>query len=121
MNRTYLASLHELGSMLSFVEGQAAIIGFKEIQTAKILLATEEALVNIINYGYPSVIGTIEIECLRYNPIGVEVTIRDNGVPYNPLANHLKIDYNPYEPLDQRKPGGIGIFIILRVMDKVTY
>lgn len=121
MNRTFLASLHELNSMLCFVEERAQTIGFKELQIAKILLAAEEALVNIISYGYPDTRGTIEIDCLNHSTGGIEMIIRDNGTPYNPLSNPRSIQFDPTLPIELRKSGGMGILIILRVMDCVTY
>jgi hypothetical protein len=63
--------------LLSFIERQAFGVGFQD-------------LVNMINYGYPGFVSTIEIECLSHNPSGLELINRDNGIPYNPLSNQLK-------------------------------
>jgi anti-sigma regulatory factor (Ser/Thr protein kinase) len=45
----------------------------------------EEILVNAINYAYPLGNGEIEVECMAEGPEMFRVTVRDWGVPLNPL------------------------------------
>lgn len=121
MIRNFLASLHELPLMLAYIEEQAMLFGFKELQLARILLAAEEALVNVICYAYPSESGTIEIECKRHHPSGFKLVIRDHGIPFNPLTSPSIARFDHGAAIEKRNIGGMGILIVLRVMDEVSY
>ena len=117
MIKTFSASLDKLYEMLQFVREQANAARFDGSVSSKIELAVEEALVNIISYGYPNTTGTIEIQCTISNFSGIKITIRDKGIPYNPLTSS-KI-FTP--PLEGRSVGGYGIYFILKIMDEVDY
>lgn len=114
------AKLNALYDMLAFVREEAKLAGFTPQEIPKIELALEEALVNIISYGYPSECAgdpSIEIESCYLLEGGIRLQIRDQGIPYNPLEN--KATYNPASSDDN--VGGYGIFFITNLMDEVTY
>lgn len=121
MVKSFPASLDKLYEMLQFVRDQAIACGFKHSPIFKIELAIEEALVNIISYGYIDRLGTIEIDIDSSLPkgLGMKIIIRDGGIPYNPLTNAKLIDLT--SPLEKRVIGGYGIFFMLKVMDEVDY
>jgi serine/threonine-protein kinase RsbW len=119
MNKTFTAHLDNLYEMLLFIRNQAESMGFDEIEISKIELAAEEALVNIISYGYPVTSGKIEIFCERVNNNGLKIVIKDNGVPFNPLSNSKQFD--PQAPVEARAVGGYGVFFIMKIMDEVEY
>lgn len=119
MIKIFSASLDKLYDMLQFVRDQAKLAKFNDSISSKIELAVEEALVNIISYGYPNRSGTIEIQCSISNFSGIKITIKDKGVPYNPLTS-TKI-FNPTAPIEGRSLGGYGIYFILKIMDEVDY
>lgn len=122
MASTFIASLDNLFDMLAFILRHAQQIGIPEQHLSKIELASEEILVNIISYGYPSSSGQIEIHCLpcSHNP-GMQIVVIDHGIPFNPLIKAT----NPikhYDPLSEDNIiGGYGIFFVLEVMDEVSY
>lgn len=118
MIKTFPASLDKLYEMLQFIREQASA-SFEENLASKIELAVEEALVNIISYGYPNRQGSIEIACLTDSLSGIKITIRDKGIPYNPLTNAKTFD--PNAPLESRTIGGYGVYFILKIMDEVNY
>lgn len=108
--------------MLDFIQHQAAQIGFPELQISKIVLAAEEIIVNVISYGYPGKkAGKIEIGCQPHLIGGIDIMIRDDGIPYNPLANPVNLTFTPGSHVEHRKIGGFGILVVLRMMDKVSY
>jgi serine/threonine-protein kinase RsbW len=120
MMKIFPASLDQLYEMLQFVRENALVVGFQPLHLSKIELAAEEALVNIISYGYVNRLGTIEIFCSSPEAItGVKIIIRDHGMPYNPLANAKSFEINA--PLEARTIGGCGVFFILTIMDEVEY
>jgi len=115
MNRNYQASLSELHAMLEFIESFAKISGFIGNDIGKIILVSEEVLVNIISYGYPSSRGEISITCDNLDEF-IEITIKDQGVAYNPLT------HNPQKKQSKiDKKGGFGIILVLQMMDQVNY
>lgn len=119
MIKSYSASLDKLYEMLMFIKEQAEAVGFAKDFVSKIELASEEALVNIISYGYPGRIGSIDIECEPIEKKGIKIVFRDKGVPYNPLGNRKQTDTKP--SLQEKTIGGYGIHFILTIMDEVLY
>ncbi len=114
------AKIEALYDMLAFVREEAERAGFAPPLISRIELACEEALVNIISYGYqntPSKNATLEIEC---SPIdkGIKILLRDQGIAFNPLENQSR--FNPKVD-NENCVGGYGVFFILNLMDEVTY
>lgn len=118
MKKSFNASLDHLYEMLEFITEQVIAIGFDKNTIPKFELAAEEALINIINYSNMGPEGKIEIECVP-EQAGVKIVISDSGIPYDPIAKakHVALD----TPIDQRVPGGFGIFLIIKIMDHVSY
>ncbi len=82
-------------------------------------LVLEEALTNIILYGFedanPHV---IEIEFNKTEGDELSITLSDDGQPYDPT---LKADPDLTLSVEERPIGGLGIFLIKKIMDKVEY
>lgn len=83
-----------------------------------IRLSCEEIIVNIIRYAYPE-------QTDGYIGIGITdsggelcISIRDGGRPFNPLENRLP---DTSLALEDRDIGGLGIFLVRQMMDKVSY
>lgn len=120
MIKFYTAKLDKLYDMLDFIRNEAHNAGFDDCYINKIELATEEVLVNIINYGYPGgKAGQISIECALSKNSDLEIIIKDEGIPYNPLKTESTCDCQA--SLDERNVGGYGIFFIINLMDEVIY
>ncbi len=82
-------------------------------------VAVEEIFVNIASYAYGDGTGEAIIEVrAKEDPLSVEITFIDSGTPYNPLA---KEDPNTSLSLMERKKGGLGIFMVKKSMDDMTY
>jgi serine/threonine-protein kinase RsbW len=119
MERIVLAAkIENLESMLEFITAQARTLGFDDKRINQIQLASEELLINIINYAYPDKNGEIEITCRPKQAKGLEVEIADSGIPFNPLTQPQP-DINA--PLEDRKIGGLGIHLVRNTMDGVNY
>lgn len=121
MIKTFSASLDTLYDMLTFIKDQAEGAGFDSPNISQIELAAEEALVNIVSYGYLNQLGKIEIGCYDTNDESkcLKIIIKDTGVPYNPLAGVKSKDFHTI--VEERTPGGYGVFFILKIMDEVEY
>lgn len=119
MTKTYAASLDNLHEMLSYVRKTAKKIGFNAAELVKVELAVEEALVNVIKHGYQGKPGSISINCKLTKPNSLEVEIKDQGIPYNPLL-HAKL-FDQEFAQKNKGVGGYGIFLILKIMDEIKY
>jgi serine/threonine-protein kinase RsbW len=119
MPRTFKADLNELLPLLEYVRNESKNLGLSPSLMNSIELATEEVVVNIINYGYSSRKGTIEVSCTSPYRGGLKIVIKDHGKPFNPLENAPK--YDPDTPLQEKEVGGCGIFFITKIMDEVQY
>lgn len=80
-------------------------------------LAVEEIYINIASYAYPDSEGNAEI-ILSENNGEFVMTFIDEGVPYDPLA---KPDPDTTLSASERQIGGLGIFLVKKIMDSVTY
>jgi serine/threonine-protein kinase RsbW len=81
-------------------------------------LVLEELFMNTIRHGgCRDQAGAARIH-LRLDGGAVEVEYRDRGIPFNPLeAPAARID----APLQDRKPGGLGIHLVRQIMQDVRY
>lgn len=114
MNKIFPASLSNLYEMLHFIRDEATLAGLQEPLRAKIELACEEALVNIISYGYPIRRGDIQIETSFDKENGFKIVLVDQGIPYNPVSTIQKGNL-------KGDPGGYGVFLITNLVDKIDY
>ena len=81
-------------------------------------LALEEALTNVIFYAFEKDSEhEIELDFKRKNN-QLTMVISDNGKPYDPTA---KTDPDINLSVENRPIGGLGIFLIKQVMDKISY
>ena len=81
-------------------------------------LALEEVVSNIINYGFEdNYEHQISIE-MNLQGETLTMKIKDDGKPFNPLE--VK-NTNLEKPFDEREIGGMGIYIVRKLMDKILY
>lgn len=83
-----------------------------------IRLAVEEATENIVQYAYAEGEGYIIVKTEVAPGNRLVITLKDEGVPFNPLA---KDDPDITLSAEERQIGGLGIFLCKQLMDKVTY
>ena len=77
----------------------------------------EEIFVNIADYAYPDASSNAVIECSCENGTE-ESTFIDQGVPFEPIA---RTDLDITLPAEEKPIGGLGILMVKKMMDKVTY
>jgi serine/threonine-protein kinase RsbW len=117
-SRHFFASLDQLHEMLLWIREEAAKMGFDSSELYKIELAAEEAIVNVIHHSYGNQKGKVEI-AVDSLPDRLQITISDEGAPFNPLAKKTKKDLGA--PLEEREMGGLGLFFIRKCLDEVSY
>ena len=111
------ARLDNLGVLRESVSVSARARGFASAEISRIELAAEEALVNVMKYAYPKTGGEVEVVCKA----GVDcfsVEIIDSGIPFAAAAAS---DPDLGDALEDRKAGGLGIFLMKKMVDEVRY
>lgn len=79
-------------------------------------IAVEEIFVNISDYAYGGSPGPVRIQ-IEIDE-GVTVTFIDEGVEFDPLK---RADPDITLPEKERSVGGLGIYIVKKSMDEMTY
>lgn len=118
------ADLQYLHPMLTFIENFAIEQNFHSTTVKKIILSSEEAIVNIIRYSYPEEKkGIIEIICEKIQDRqGIKITLKDEGSPFNPIEATSVHKLSPDHLYDSEEAlGGYGIYLIKQLMDIVEY
>jgi anti-sigma regulatory factor (Ser/Thr protein kinase) len=78
----------------------------------------DEICSNLIQYGYAGQeAGMIHLQIEDQDPM-LQVTLEDNGHPFDP--NSLDPP-NLSENIEERKIGGLGIYLVKETMDEVGY
>ena len=110
--------ISELERVNQFVEEIGDELGLDMELQMNLNLVMEEMVSNVIFYAYPQ--GTeAEIELVAESD-GKEVTfvLSDSGKEFDPtMKESVNTDINPAE----RDIGGMGIFIVKNIMNKVSY
>ena len=110
--------LDEVARIALFIEELGMSLQLPAGITMSLNLAIEEAVTNIIRYGYPS---NKESEIILRTSVapGMLVTqIIDDGISFDPTAKETS---DNVQSLDQQLTQGLGLFLIRRTMDKVEY
>ncbi len=114
----FAAKFEYLDEIRDFVGDIARAGGFGDKDVYNIQLAADEAASNIIEHAYEGVSnGMLEISCEVKNS-AILIIMVDHGESFDPSAipmPDLKAD------LSERKIGGLGIFLMRKLMDEVHY
>lgn len=101
--------------LVRFVVSEAAqIMGFEEDESQKICLAVDEACTNIIRHSYDGDLTKKIITVLHLSDEKLIIKIKDFG---------KELDLTKIEKKNRRKttPGGLGVNLIVSIMDIVEY
>ena len=104
------------------VERAAEVLHFQDVETRAIVRSVDEALANVMRHAYGGRPGLpIEMSCRRLEPGaqrsaqgGIEILLVDKGAPVKPSTFKGR-------PLDQIRPGGLGLHFIRESMDEVEF
>lgn len=113
------AKTENLDQVLAFVDSHLEEKGCAMKVQMQLDVAVEELFVNIAQYAYHPDIGKaiIRVE-VQEEPLAVIITFIDNGVPYDPLA---KEDPDITLSAEERQIGGLGIYMVKKSMDDISY
>lgn len=116
---TLNATVDNVETVTEFVNEQLERIGCPAKAIAQIDIAIDELFSNIAFYAYSPEVGpaTVRVD-VEEDPVSVTITFMDRGVPFNPLK---KADPDTSLSAEERKIGGLGIFMVKKTMDAVDY
>ena len=110
--------LQQLDSLMEQVLGFCMQIGVSENILFDIRLAIEEAVTNTIRHGYDDRhTHTIRLTTELRNG-NLILQVEDDAKAFNPLKAP---DPDLNLPIEKKQPGGLGIYLIKKVMDDVEY
>lgn len=112
--------LEEVSRLPLFLEDIAGETAMDAAEMMALNVALEEALVNVIRYAYPqSEIGKIVLSSV-WDEKNRELCfcLTDWGTAFDPLTVP---EADVTLSLEERPIGGLGIFLIRKMMDEVTY
>lgn len=110
-------NIREIPRMEEFVNQAGTAAGVAPERIDMLVLAVEEAMTNVINYAYGDREGEIILTAERQgNAIVFE--IKDQGKAFDPTQVG---EPDVSLPAAEREPGGLGLFIIRKLMDGVHY
>ena len=105
--------------IVEFVGEELAKFDCPQKALYQIEVAIEEILVNIVSYAGLSDADGVEVRCeVLDDPLRVVVQFLDGGVPFDPLA---KADPDITPEAIMEREGGLGIFMVKKMMDDVSY
>lgn len=83
----------------------------------QILICVEEIFVNIAHYAYPAAAGSVRVG-VSFHDRTASISFTDTGRAFNPLESE---DPDISLGVDERKIGGLGIYIVKKSMDALHY
>jgi phosphoserine phosphatase RsbU/P len=116
--QVFPANFEQLDAIREFVGRVARSGGLDDRDVYAVQLAVDEACSNIIEHAYegqPN--GRIEITC-EMRKEALSIYIRDWGKSFDPS---IKSEPNLSANLTERRVGGLGIFLMRKMMDEIHY
>lgn len=110
------ARLENLYQVQNFVAAELDRVGCPGPARMRMALAVEEIFINIANYAYQPGTGLVTVRVACGDEAVVE--FEDRGRAYNPLE---RPDPHLSSSVESRRIGGLGIFMVKRLMDGVVY
>lgn len=111
--------IEEIERVAFFVEELGEELSLSPALVMSINLALEEAIANVILYAYPTGESTNRITLSAAYADGIlTFELTDKGVAFDPTkAPEADVSL----AIEERPIGGLGIFLVRKIMDEVTY
>lgn len=112
------ASTEHLAEVRDFVASHAENIGLNQKMISEIRLAVDEAYTNIIKHAYGNNSAeTVNIE-IGSDDDQLWITLIDSGKSFDPESYR---EPDLMKRIKEKKRGGMGVYLIRKVMDQVHY
>jgi serine/threonine-protein kinase RsbW len=107
-----------LSAIQAYAAEMAKAVGFPAGETARILLALEEAVVNVVEHAFdPPEEATYQV-VFEPMPTGLKIIIREKGLPFVPEEIP---EYIPPADMEQMPKKGLGSFLMRKSVDEVIF
>lgn len=112
--------IRELETMNRFLEECGSEMTLPVSFQTSLSLVMEEAVSNIIFYAYgkDERVEEAVVISLAYDGTTLRIRLEDHGRPFDPTA---RLDPDVTLSAEERPIGGLGIFLIKKIMDEVIY
>ena len=116
---TLEATVNNIPMVTEFVNAELEALDCPLKAQMQIDIAIDELFGNIAQYAYDPLTGpaTVRVE-VDDDPMAVIITFIDHGKPYDPLAGK---DPDITLKAEDREVGGLGVFLVKKTMDEITY
>jgi serine/threonine-protein kinase RsbW len=118
LNLSLPANLSYMPVVLAYIREIARKTGFSDDEAGKIVLATDEAAVNVIQHAFlPEQEATFDITC-EVSSLGLKVIVKDKGYPFSP--DKVK-QYSVEKALEGSGHLGLGLFLMRQSVDELSF
>ena len=116
---TLSATVESIPQLTAWMDEELERLGCPMKAQMQLDIALDEIFSNIAHYAYPPGEGKATVQ-LAFDEAGrtVIMTFLDRGMPYDPMK---KPDPDVSLSMDKRDIGGLGIFLVKKTMDGMSY
>jgi serine/threonine-protein kinase RsbW len=120
--RSMPAVLESLAEIRRFVKEAADRAGIADSRTYQLQLAVDEIATNIMLYGYKDA-GDRAVISISSEASGdaLVITLKDQSPPFDPRTMQMPEAQDLVRPLEERKIGGLGIFLAIQGVGRFEY
>ena len=115
---TVTNDVEQVTRLNDFVDAFCAELGIPSTEATQMRLSVEEAAVNVINYAYPEgEIGELNVKATA-TASALKFVLIDSGMSFAPTDAP---DVDTSLSAEDRRIGGLGIFLVRQLMDTINY
>ncbi len=116
---TLAAKIDSIAEATAFMDAELEMVDCPMKAQVQLDIVLDELFSNIARYAYKGGDGEASVS-FGFDPETrtVSIVLKDRGIAYNPLE---KEEPDVTLPLDKRPIGGLGIFLVKKNVDKMTY
>ena len=111
------ASLDNYQRFMDFIQAQINSNCTDTGIISDITIASEEVIVNVINYAYPGKKGDLEVSFEKKDDFA-KIVFMDSGIFFNPLEKQAP---DISKAIEDREIGGLGILLVIKLMNGFNY
>jgi len=116
--RSFKPGIESVHQIQEFVRETFPVFAGNPNKLLKIDLVIEEIVVNIVRYGCLGIDNCVIDVGLDTKDNKMILEISDSGSAFNPLEQEAP---DVKSGLDQRRPGGLGIFLVKQIANEIQY
>jgi len=120
--RAFPGTLDALEPVRAYVASAAEAAGLDRGAVYSLCLAVDEIATNVVLHGYEEagISGELRVGA-SLEPRGLVIRLQDEGKSYDPSLHHVPSAEDLSLPLEERRPGGLGIFLARDAVDELQY